>query len=272
MTNKTVKAAVMGAAGRMGQRIIHFITQSEGITLQGAVERAKHPLLGQDVQDFLNIPGLKVKLTDDLQRVLPEVDVVIDFTDASGTLANADAVAAAKKAVVIGTTGLSASESDALLKKLSQVQCVFSPNMSIGVNVLFQIVGTIARILRDDYDVEIVEAHHRMKKDAPSGTALRLAEIIAESLERDMARVGTYGRKGFVGERKSQEIGIHAVRGGDIVGEHTVLFAGLGERIEVTHRAHSRDTFAAGAVKAARWIVDQPPGIYGMEHVLGFNE
>jgi 4-hydroxy-tetrahydrodipicolinate reductase len=272
MTKKTVKAAVLGAAGRMGQRIIHFIAQSEGIALHGAVERAEHPLLGQNVQDFVNIPGLQVKLTDDLRNVLPEIDVVIDFTDARGTLTTIDAIAAAKKAVVIGTTGLSAPESDGLKKKLSHVPCVFSPNMSVGVNLMFQIVGNVARILKDDYDVEIVEAHHRMKKDAPSGTAVRLADILAESLERDIESVGTYGRKGVIGERKPQEIGIHAVRGGDIVGEHTVLFAGLGERIEITHRAHSRDTFAAGAVKAARWIVDQPPGIYGMGDVLGFND
>jgi len=272
MTRKTVKAAVVGAAGRMGQRIIHFIAQSEGIELRGAVERAKHPLLGQSVQDFMLLPGLKVKLTHDLKSVLPAVDVVIDFTDPTGTMTNVDAIAAAKKAVVIGTTGLSAAENDDLRKKLSQVQCVLSPNMSVGVNLMFKMVGTIASVLKDDYDVEIVEAHHRMKKDAPSGTAVRLATIIAESLERDLAQVGAYGRKGVIGERKSQEIGIHAVRGGDIVGEHTVLFAGLGERIEITHRAHSRDTFAAGAVKAARWIVDQPPGIYGMGDVLGFNE
>jgi len=271
MTNKTVKAAVLGAAGRMGQRIIHFIAQSEGITLQGAVERAEHPLLGQHVQDFMNIPGLNVKLTDDLKSVLPEVDVVIDFTDVRSTLTNIDAIAAEKKAVVIGTTGFSPPETEELKKKLSQAPCVLSPNMSIGVNLMFKIVGTIARILKDDYDVEIVEAHHRMKKDAPSGTAVRLANIIAESLGRDIERAGTYGRKGVIGERKSQEIGLHAVRGGDIVGEHTVLFAGLGERIEITHRAHSRDTFATGAVKAARWIVDQPPGIYGMGDVLGFD-
>jgi len=271
MANKTVKAAVLGAAGRMGQRIIYFIAQSEGIALQGAVERANHPLLEQHVQDFTNIRGLNVKLTDDLKSVLPQVDVVIDFTDVRSTLTNMDAIAAAKKAVVIGTTGFSPTETEELEKKLSQVQCVLSPNMSIGVNLMFKIVGTIARILKDDYDVEIVEAHHRMKKDAPSGTAVRLANIIAESLERDIERVGTYGRKGVIGERKSQEIGLHAVRGGDIVGEHTVLFAGLGERIEIIHRAHSRDTFATGAVKAARWIVDQPPGIYGMGDVLGFD-
>lgn len=272
MTEKNIKAAVLGAAGRMGMRIIERITQTKGVVLAGAVERPGHPLLGQAVETFTGIQGLKVVLQDDLRRILPEVDVVIDFTDTKSCLSNAEAVASEKKALVIGTTGFSPQEIEALTQKLTGARCVLSPNMSIGVNVMFKIVRSIARILKDDYDIEIVEAHHRMKKDAPSGTALRLGNIIAHALERDLDKDGVFGRKGLVGERTSQEIGIHAVRGGDIVGDHTVLFAGPGERIEVIHRAHSRDTFAGGAVKAALWVVDQVPGIYSMEDVLGLHD
>jgi len=269
MAKKIVKAAVLGAAGRMGQRIINLIAQNEEITLGGAVERPRHPLLGQEVPGCPGIDGLTVKLTDDLKGVLPEVDVVIDFTDAKSTLFNLKAIAAEKKSVVIGTTGFSVSEADELKKKLKDVPSVLSPNMSIGVNLLFKIVGHLSRILKNDFDVEIIEAHHRMKKDAPSGTALRLAQIIAQTQGEDLEQVGIYGRKGVTGERKPQEIGVHAVRAGDIVGDHTVFFAGLGERIEITHRAHNRDTFARGALKAALWVIDKPPGIYSMEDVLG---
>lgn len=268
MVKKIVKAAVIGAAGRMGQRIIDLIAQTEGITLTGAVERPGHPLLGKEMQST----GLALPLTDDVKSILPETDVIIDFTTVGSTLLNIGAIAAAKKAVVIGTTGFSPSETKELGKKMEGVRCVLSPNMSIGVNLMFKIVGTIAQILKHDFDVEITETHHRLKKDAPSGTALRLAQIVAERLEKELGEVGVFGRKGLVGERKSQEIGVHALRAGDIVGEHTVLFAGVGERIEITHRAHSRDTFASGAIKAALWIVDQPPGIYSMEDVLAFQE
>ena len=254
----------------MGMRIIDRIAHAKGIVLAGAVERPGHPFLGQEVESFTGIKGLKIILQDDVKKILPEIDVVIDFTEIKSSLSNAEAVASEKKALVIGTTGFSTTETEALKQKLHGTRCVLSPNMSIGVNVMFKIVRSIARILRDDYDIEIVEAHHRMKKDAPSGTALHLGNIIAEALDRDLDKVGVFGRKGVLGERKTQEIGVHAVRAGDIVGDHTVLFAGLGERLEIIHRAHSRDTFAGGAVKAALWVVDQTPGIYSMEDVLGF--
>ena len=271
MAKKTIKVAVLGAAGRMGMRIIDRIAQAKGIALAGAVERPGHPLLGQEVEAFTGIKGLKIILQDDVRKILPGIDVVIDFTEIKSSLFNAEAVASTNKALVIGTTGFSIRETEALKQKLRGTRCVLSPNMSIGVNIMFKIVSSIARILKDDYDIEIVEAHHRMKKDAPSGTALRLGNIIAEVLGRDLDKVGIFGRKGVLGERKTQEIGVHAVRAGDIVGDHTVLFAGLGERLEIIHRAHSRDTFASGAVKAALWVVDQPPGIYSMEDVLGFH-
>ena len=264
MTKKLVRTAVLGAAGRMGQRIIDLILQTEGISLSAAIEQPGHPLLGKKFES----KTATLEIRDDLRNVLPEVDVVIDFTTVGSTLSNLAAVAEGKKAVVIGTTGFSPAETECLREKLHGLRCVVSPNMSIGVNLLFNIVGRVARMVKEDFDVEITEMHHRMKKDAPSGTALRLAEIVAESIEKNLNEVGVYGRKGVVGERKPQEIGIHAIRAGDIVGEHTVLFAGKGERIEITHRAHSRDTFASGAIKAALWVVDQAPGIYTMDDVL----
>jgi len=269
MPEKTVKAGVLGAAGRMGQRIISLIAKTEGITLGGAVERKEHPFLGQEIQSYTGINGLTVRLTDDLKSILPGIDVIIDFTDVKTTLFNIEAIVAQQIPVVIGTTGFSPSESKQLKKKIVGIPSVFSPNMSIGVNLMFKVVDEVARVLKDEFDVEIIEAHHRLKKDAPSGTAVRLSQIVAESIKQDLGKMGVYGRKGIVGERRPGEIGVHAVRAGDIVGEHTVLFAGQGERFEITHRAHSRDTFAGGAVRAALWIAEQPPGSYSMEDVLG---
>jgi len=268
--NLPIKAAVLGAAGRMGQRIIHYIGATEGISLGAAIERSGHPLLGETIGSLNENTAGTIRLTDDLDSALSCVDVVIDFTDVESTLAAAQRIGAGKKAVVIGTTGFSGSEFEGLKRSLVHVPAVVSPNMSIGVNLMFKLVEMAAHILGNDFDVEIIEAHHRMKKDAPSGTALRAAQLIAAALGRNLDDVGTYGRKGIVGERNFEQIGIHAVRGGDIVGDHTVLFAGLGERCEIRHQAHSRDTFARGAVRAALWIVDQPAGVYTMQDVLGF--
>ena len=210
-----------------------------------------------------------VIVTDNLEAVIADVDVVIDFTGVVSTLHHASIIGAEKKSVVIGTTGLSSAEIDELTGKLTGTRCVFAPNMSIGVNLMFKAVDMVAQVLGSDFDIEVIESHHRLKKDAPSGTAVRLAEVLADAVKRDLDQVGVYGRQGMVGERSREEIGIHAVRGGDIVGEHTVLFAGQGERFEITHRAHSRDTFARGAVKAALWVVNQQPGMYSMQDVLG---
>jgi len=269
MPEKVIKAGVLGAAGRMGQRIISLIAQTEGITLAGAVERKAHPLLGKEMYADIGRGGLPVRLTDDLNSILPEIDVVIDFTDVTTTLVSIEATAAQKIPAVIGTTGFSPSESVQLKEMMKEIPSVFSPNMSIGVNLMFKIVDEVARVLKDQCDVEIIEAHHRLKKDAPSGTAVRLSRIVAEGLQQNLDTAGVYGRKGIVGERKPGEIGVHAVRAGDIVGEHTVLFAGTGERFEITHRAHSRDTFAGGAVRAAIWVAGKQPGNYSMADVLG---
>ncbi len=269
MAKQTLQSAVLGAAGRMGQHVIQAIEATEGIALKAAIESPGHPHLGLEMATSVQFPGGPVVLTDKLEDIIEEVDVVIDFTSVESTLEHASVIGSQKKSAVIGTTGFSLAETEKLRQKLAGTRFVFAPNMSIGVNLMFKVVAMAAQVLGDDFDVEVIEAHHRLKKDAPSGTAVRLAQVLADALHRDVSRSAIYGRKGLIGERSREEIGIHAVRGGDIVGEHRVLFAGLGERFEVMHQAHSRETFARGAVKAALWVVKQPAGMYSMEDVLG---
>jgi 4-hydroxy-tetrahydrodipicolinate reductase len=257
----------------MGSRIINVLSTSEGIRLSGAVERKGHPLMGQDSCGPAGIPagGVLTVISDDLLAVLKNGDVLIDFTFPEASLAHIKVCAELGKPIVIGSTGFSKEQLAIIGGFAQKVPCVLSPNMSIGVNLCFKILAEIARTIGDDYDMEIVEAHHRMKKDAPSGTAVKMAQVIAEAVNRNLDEVGVYARKGMIGERTRKEIGIQTIRGGDIVGEHTVLFAGKGERIEITHRAHSRDTFAAGAVRAAKWVCGQKPGLYDMQNVLGLK-
>lgn len=266
-----VKIAVSGAAGRMGKRIVTLAHEHPSVTLTGALEAPGHGCLGMDAGEVAGVGSLGVPITDNLAGVLKECDVLIDFSSPAASVANAKVAATAGKAMVIGTTGFSESQRKELDQLKTQTRCVLAPNMSMGVNLLFSIVGKVAAALGPDYDIEIVEAHHRMKKDAPSGTADRLARIIAESLGRHLESCGVYGRHGLVGERTPQEIGVMAVRGGDIVGEHTVMFVTGGERIELIHRAHSRDAFARGAILAALWLVSQPNGLYDMQDVLGLK-
>lgn len=266
-----IKAIVAGAGGRMGGRIIHMMEGVEGIVLAGALERPDHPGVGKDVGEVVGLPAKGIKVSGSLAEVLPQGDVLIDFTHPEPTLAHLKAAAAAGKAVVIGTTGLSAAQVVELKDLAATTRVVFAPNMSVGVNLMFKVVENIARVLQDGYDVEIVEAHHRLKKDAPSGTALKLAQVIAQALSRDLDKVGVYERKGIIGERTKDEIGVQTVRAGDIVGEHTVMFGGIGERLEIIHRAHNRDNFARGAVRAALWITKQAPGLYDMQDVLGLK-
>jgi 4-hydroxy-tetrahydrodipicolinate reductase len=202
---------------------------------------------------------------------LEQGEVVIDFSAPTSSLANLAQVAQRKRAMVIGTTGFTSQQTGELNRLAQQVSCVFSPNMSVGVNVLFKILAEIAKTLGDEYDIEVIEAHHRLKKDAPSGTAMKIAEVLARAMNRDLGQVGVYERHGMIGERTRNEIGVQTIRAGDIVGDHTILFGGMGERIEVTHRAHNRDAFARGALRAARWVVAQPPGLYDMLDVLGLR-
>jgi 4-hydroxy-tetrahydrodipicolinate reductase len=268
-----IKAVVTGAAGRMGSRIINVLSTSEGIRLSGAVERKGHALVGQDSCGPAGLPGggVLVMITDDLAAAVKAGDVLIDFTYPEASLEHAKLCAELGKPLVIGSTGFSQEQLGHISKHVQKVPCVLSPNMSIGVNLCFKILDEVARTIGDDYDMEIVEAHHRMKKDAPSGTAVKMAQVLAKAVKRNLDEVGVYARKGMIGERSKKEIGIQTLRAGDIVGEHTVLFAGKGERIEITHRAHSRDTFAAGAVRAARWVVGKKPGLYDMQDVLGLK-
>jgi 4-hydroxy-tetrahydrodipicolinate reductase len=266
-----IRAIVAGAGGRMGQRIVAALDGEEGIVLAGACERTGHPSLGCDAGVVAGIHAEDVMIEERMEALLPRGDVLIDFTAPEASLRHVALAAAHGKAVVLGTTGLDAAQLDLLEKAARKVPVVFAPNMSVGVNLLFKVLADVAKVLGDGFDVEIVEAHHRFKKDAPSGTAKKMGQVIAEALRRDYAQVAVPGRSGLVGERTPEEIGIFAVRGGDIVGDHTVTFAGLGERIEITHRAHSRDTFARGAVRAAKWVVGRVPGLYDMMDVLGLK-
>lgn len=260
---------VAGATGRMGSRITALSAEYAGLQLAGAVERGDCPAAGQDIGLLTGTGPRGVLVTTALESVIGQGDVVIHFTTPEATIGHLDIVRSAGKAMVIGTTGLSKEHQAKIADAAKDIPIVFAPNMSVGVNLLLKVLQDVARVLGDGYDIEIVEAHHRMKKDAPSGTAIKMAQVIAEALGRDLDTAAVYARKGLIGERTQKEIGIQTVRAGDIVGEHTVLFGGLGERIEITHRASSRDTFARGALRAALWIGDRKPGLYSMQDVLG---
>jgi 4-hydroxy-tetrahydrodipicolinate reductase len=266
-----IKVIVAGAAGRMGCRLVALIKDSTLLTLSGAIEEKGHPALGDDAGEVAGCGRAGVPITDDFEMLLDRGEVVIDFSVPEATLQHLRAVAQRRRAMVIGTTGFSAAQLEELKSLASQVPCVLSPNMSVGVNLIYKVISEMAKTLGDDYDIEVIEAHHRQKKDAPSGTALKIAEVLAKAVNRELDQVGIYARKGLIGERKKGEIGIQTLRAGDIVGDHTILFGGMGERIEVTHRASSRDTFARGALRAARWVVRQPPGLYDMMDVLGLR-
>ena len=266
-----MNAIVVGAAGRMGRMIVRAINDAANVTCRGAVEIPGHPTVGSDAGEVAGLGKLGVQIGDDLAEVIHRGDVVIDFTSAASSVENMKVAADHEKPMVVGSTGFSPEQRQQMRELARQVPCVLSPNMSVGVNVMFRVVQEIARVLGDDYDVEIVEAHHRLKKDAPSGTALRLGELLAHALDRKWEEVGTYTRKGAIGERTKEEIGMQVIRAGDIVGDHTVIFGGIGERLEVTHRAHTRDNFARGALRAAAWVGEQNPGLYDMADVLGLK-
>lgn len=266
-----IKVIVAGAAGRMGCRLVSLVRDSAALTLVGALEEKGHHALGEDAGEMAGSGRAGVPITDDLPGLMERGEVIIDFSTPGATLEHLRMAAHHRRAMVIGTTGFSAAELDEVKLLTRQVPCVFSPNMSVGINLIYKVIGEMAKTLGDDYDIEVIEAHHRLKKDAPSGTALKLAEVLARAMNRDLNQVGVYARKGMIGERTKGEIGIQTIRAGDIVGDHTILFGGMGERIEITHRAGSRDTFARGALRAARWVVRQHPGLYDMMDVLGLR-
>jgi len=263
-----VKVIITGVAGRVGSRILALALEMEDVAVVGAVEQDGHPLVGTRVgmNSGAGKPGVMVE--SDLECCINNGDVVIDFTSHNASMEHLRIVADHHKSIVVGSTGFSEKEEGQIKNLASNAKCVLSPNMSVGVNLMFNVIASIARILGDDYDMEIVEAHHRLKKDAPSGTALKMARILADSVGRDLNKAAVYHRQGMIGERTREEIGIQTVRAGDIVGEHTVIFAGGGERLEITHRAHNRDNFARGAIMAAKWLVHQSFGLYDMGDVL----
>ncbi|MFZ2446472.1 MAG: 4-hydroxy-tetrahydrodipicolinate reductase [Syntrophobacteraceae bacterium] len=265
------RAAISGIGGRMGSRIAQIVGETDGIELVGGFDHPQYPNVGRDLSEVIGGAPTGMIVQGRIEDVLDTADVIIDFTTAAVSLEHLKKASARGKAMVIGSTGFSREQMEEAAKLASAVPCVLSPNMSIGVNILFKMVADAARLLGDGFDIEIVEAHHRFKKDAPSGTAVKLAQVIAQALGRDLDKVGVYERHGLIGERTGAEIGIQTIRGGDIVGEHTIIFAGLGERIELAHRAHSRDNFARGAIHAAKWVVTRPNGLYDMSDVLGIK-
>ncbi len=266
-----IKIGVIGAAGRMGRTIIACMEEAAGVAVCCGTEAPGNPSVGRDVGELAGIGSKGIVVVDDLAQAVASCDVIIDFSLPQSSMNTLQQVTAQNKAVVFGTTGFSDAEKREIQQAAQSIRCVLAPNMSIGVNVLFKVVRDAALALGDAYDVEIIEAHHKFKKDAPSGTAVRISEIVAEALERDLKEVGVYGRHGFSEGRGAKEIGIHTVRAGDIVGEHRVLFGGMGETFEILHKAQSRETFAHGAIRAAQWLVEQKPGLYDMQDVLGLK-
>jgi len=260
---------IAGAAGRMGSRLVALLQEEKDLRLVGALEASGHPALFKDAGEVAGIGRVSVPITDDPESVLGPDRVLIEFSLPEASLAHARAVARQGARAVIGTTGFSAAQRHEIERLAAEAAILLSPNMSVAVNVAFRVLRDMARLLGEDYDVEIAEVHHRFKKDAPSGTALRMAEVVAQALGRDLTKTAVYGRHGMPGERPRSEIGILSQRSGDVVGEHTVSFGALGERLELTHRAHSRDTFARGALRAARFIAEARPGLYSMQDVLG---
>ncbi|MDR2946463.1 MAG: 4-hydroxy-tetrahydrodipicolinate reductase [Candidatus Adiutrix sp.] len=266
-----VKIAMCGALGRMGQKIIQVIGARQDMAVTGAVERPDCPQLGQSIGPLVGEASLSVMLTDDLKTAGQGADMYIDFTSPASSLKYLREAADMGLAAVIGTTGLSEAQREELATAAKKIPVLWAPNMSIGVNVMYKIAAAMVKMLGPDYDLEIVEAHHRLKKDAPSGTAVKLYETLAQARGLDPVTSMVTGRAGQVGERTDNEIGVMAIRGGDIVGDHTVYFCGPGERLELTHRVHTRDTLAQGAVRAAAWLAGRKPGLYSIDDTLSLD-
>ena len=262
------RIAVMGAAGRMGKTLIEAVQLAPGAGLTAAIDRPDSTLVGADAGELAALGRIGVPLSGDVAKVAEEFDVLIDFTHPTVTLKNLAFCRKAGKAMVIGTTGFSADEKLLLAEAGKDIPIVFAANFSVGVNLCLKLLDIAARVMGDEVDIEISEAHHRHKVDAPSGTALRMGEVVANALGRDLKQVAVYGREGQTGARERQTIGFATVRAGDVVGDHTVLFAADGERVEITHKASSRMTFAKGAVRAALWLDGREPGLYDMQDVL----
>ncbi len=270
MTAK-VRIAVVGASGRMGRTLIEAAKQHEMIYLGAAVERTGSTLIGVDAGELAGVGTMNVAITDSLDIASEHFDVLIDFTSPESSLVHLDWCSKNNKAIVIGTTGFNHAQKEMINAFAELTPVVFAPNMSVGVNLTLKLLELTAKVMGDYTDIEITEGHHRYKKDAPSGTALKMGEVIADTLGRDLEECAVYGREGMTGERDRNTIGFSTIRAGDIVGDHTVMFADIGERVEITHKATSRMTFANGAMRAAYWLSDQDSGLYDMQQVLGLN-
>ncbi|MGM8226543.1 4-hydroxy-tetrahydrodipicolinate reductase [Cellvibrio sp. ARAG 10.3] len=266
----TIRIAIAGASGRMGKALIEAVCASNA-QLAAALVRPESSLLGADAGELAGVGEKGISLVGDLNQVIDQFDVLIDFSTPAATLANAILCAAKGKGMVIGTTGFSADEKAELLAYQNNIALCLAANFSTGVNLCFKLLDIAARVLGNDVDVEVYEAHHRHKVDSPSGTALRMGEVLADALGRDLDKVAVYGREGQIGPRERDTIGFATVRGGDVVGDHTVMFMADGERVEITHKASSRLSFARGAVRAAQWLVQQKPGLYDMQDVLNLR-
>lgn len=266
----TVKIAIAGASGRMGRMLIEAAASMPDVVFAAALDRADSPFIGRDAGELVG-PACGVIIGSDVEAALGQVDCLIDFTRPEGTLEHLQIARRLKRAVVIGTTGFKPEEKALIEEAAREIPVVFAPNMSVGVNAVFKLLDVAARILASGYDVEVFEAHHRFKVDAPSGTALRMGEVVADALSRDLKSCAVYGREGVTGERKPETIGFATVRGGDVVGDHTVMFCGLGERVEITHKAGSRMPYATGALRAAAFLQGREAGLFDMQDVLGLR-
>lgn len=264
-----MKTVIAGVSGRMGRALLEAVAQDAGCALHGALDRTGGQAVGQDASLFGAKPGVRV--SDNAVATLQGAQALVDFTRPEATLAYLDACRNTGANIVIGTTGFDAAGKAAIEAAAKEIGIVFAPNFSVGVNLLMKLAEDAARVLAEGYDIEIIEAHHRHKVDAPSGTALGIGQAVARAINRDLATCAIYGREGVTGERDPQTIGFATVRGGDIVGDHTLLFAGVGERVELTHKASSRATFAQGALRAAKWLQGKEPGLYDMRDVLGLK-
>ena len=267
---ETIRYAIAGSSGRMGRTLIEAVQQDPSATLAAALEHGSSPLLGKDAGELVGAP-CGIMIGDDLDAALAVADCLIDFTRPEGTLLHLEACRRHRVNLVIGTTGFSTAGRQAIDDAAREIPVVCAPNMAVGVNAVFRLLDVAARILSAGYDVEVIEAHHRHKVDAPSGTALRMGEVVAAALGRDLAECAIHGREGHTGERPAIQIGFSAIRGGDIVGDHTVLFAGVGERIEITHKSASRMPYALGALRAARFLSGRDHGLFDMQDVLGLK-
>ena len=266
-----IRVAIAGASGRMGLTLIQAVTQSPALTLTVAIDRAVSPIIGKDTGELIGAEATGVKVTDNLAAVANNFDVLIDFTRPEASMGYLETCRLAGKKLVLGTTGFNDNQKTQIAVTAKVTAIMMAPNMSVGVNLSLKLLEMAAKVMGDYTDIEIIEAHHRHKVDAPSGTALRMGEVVAKALNRNLKDCAVYGREGITGERDRKTIGFSTIRAGDIVGDHTVMFSDEGERLEITHKASSRMTFANGAVRAAIWLGDKASGLYDMQDVLGLS-